>query len=374
MRSRLAREHGREYDTLSRRQTMGGQQYECPEPRAVCLSRYPGWVMNRVALFHETGGPEVLKLDERPIPVPGHGEVLIRVRAMGVNRIDAIRRQGLHGSPPRFPAGIGKEAAGEIEALGEHVTGFEAGQSVSVLPLFSSDKYTVHGEYVLAPSNMVVGHPGHLSHAQAASIWMMYLTAWSGLVHRAGLQPAEVVLIPAASGGIGMAAIQITRDMGARPIAITRTRSKRQRLLDAGADSVVVTSDENVSQRVARLTGGDGANVIFDPVGEQTLTELIPTAAHKARIVSYGILGGKTVSVDLRQLLLKQLSLCGHDASELAREPTTRLEGVDYIKRGLSSGQLRPCIDRTYPFEEIVAAHRYLESCHQVGKIALTVT
>src|SRR5436305_2204389 len=199
--------------------------------------------MARVVRFHETGGPEVLRVEQVEIPPPGKGEVQIRIHALGLNRAEVMFRAGQYVSQPRFPARPGYEAAGTVAAIGEGVKGFKIGDAVSVIPGFDLNDYGLYGDLANAPAGLVAHHPPALSWVEAAAVWMQYLTAYGALIDIAGLKAGDTVVIPAASSSVGLAAIQIANKVGATPIALTRGRSKRQTLLDAGAAHVVVTDE-----------------------------------------------------------------------------------------------------------------------------------
>jgi NADPH:quinone reductase-like Zn-dependent oxidoreductase len=315
----------------------------------------------------------VLRLEQVPDPVPGPGEVLIRTRALGLNRAESMFRLGQYGVNPVFPSGIGYEAAGLIEAVGADVSDLAPGAAVSVIPSFSMTEYGVHGELVLAPAHAVVAHPRGLSFTQAAAVWMQYVTAYGGLIEVAGLTAGDTVLVPAASSSVGLAAIQVAHAAGARAVALTRTGAKKRRLLDAGADAVIATAQEDVVARVRELTGGAGARVIFDPVGGPALEGLIEAAADKAVIVLYGLLDHRPASLDVGTVLFKGLTIRGYELFETTKDQARRAAAVAFIRDGLAKGVLAPVIDRTFPLEEIGAAHRYLEAGGQVGKVVVTV-
>ncbi|WP_030907460.1 zinc-dependent alcohol dehydrogenase family protein [Streptomyces sp. NRRL F-5126] len=329
--------------------------------------------MNRAVRFHQTGGPEVLRLEEVPVPEPGAGEVLIRTRALGLNRAESMFRLGQYGIDPVFPSGIGYEAAGVVEALGEGVHGLSVGDAVSVVPSFSMTDYPVHGEAVLVPARAVVAHPERLSFEEAASVWMQFVTAYGGLVGVAGVRPGDTVLISAASSSVGLAAIQIAHRTGARAVALTRTSAKRRQLLDAGADAVIATAEEDVPARVRELTGGEGARVVFDPVGGTALADLVSAAAQGAVIVVYGVLDRTPTPLNVGELLFKHLTIRGLRLFEITADDQRRAEAVAFVADGLAKGELTPTVDKTFPLEDIAEAHRYLEAGGQVGKIVVTV-
>lgn len=329
--------------------------------------------MSRAVRFHEAGEPGVLRLEQVPEPTPGPGEVLIRTRALGLNRAESMFRRGEYGVDPVFPSGIGYEAAGVVEAVGPDVSGLSVGAAVSVIPSFSMTEYGVHGELVLAPAHAVVAHPESLSFEQAAAVWMKYVTAYGGLIEVAELTAGDTVLIPAASSSVGLAAIQVAHAVGARAIALTRTSAKTRQLLDAGADAVIATAEEDVVTRIRELTGGAGARVIFDPVGGPALEALIEAAASKAVIVLYGLLDRRPASLDVGTVLFKGLTIRGYELFETTTDAKRRAAAVAFIVEHLAKGTLTPVIDRTFALEEIGQAHSYLEAGGQVGKIVVTV-
>ena len=212
--------------------------------------------MSRIVRIHRTGSPEVLQFDELDIGSPKEGEVRIRVRALGLNRAEAMFRAGTYFEAPKLPARLGWEAAGEIEAIGAGVTGFSVGDAVSTIPAFSMNQYGVYGDVAIVPAHAVAKHPASLSWTEAAAIWMQYLTAYGALVEITRPKKGDAVLITAASSSVGLAAIQIVNSLEAVSIAITRTGAKREALLEAGrcwyARSAV--HDPTVQQNLSRLT------------------------------------------------------------------------------------------------------------------------
>src|SRR5258705_7598350 len=231
--------------------------------------------MSRTIKFAKAGGLEVLEFIETQVPAPGPREVRIRVKAIGINRADSMWRNNKYTEPAKFPAGLGYEAAGIVDAVGKDVTGFAAGDAVSTIPAFSLNKYFTYGEVILAPDHAVVKHPESLSFVEAASVWMMFITAYGALVFDAQVKAGDFVIIPAASRSTGLAAIQITNYAGATPIALTRTSTKIKQLLEAGAAHVIATEEQDLVGEVMRITNGNGVCVIFDPVVGPTFSKLI---------------------------------------------------------------------------------------------------
>jgi NADPH:quinone reductase-like Zn-dependent oxidoreductase len=206
--------------------------------------------MPRVVRFHETGGPEVLRIETIDVAAPGLGEIQIAVKAIGINRAEAMFRAGAYLEAPNLPARLGYEAAGTITALGPDVTGFSIGQRVSSVPGFSMNKYGAYGEVINLPAWSIVSHPDKISDVQAAAVWMQYVTAWGALIEIGKLTAGEAVLIPAASSSVGLAAIQIATMIGATPIALTRTSTKAEALKAAGAAHVIATEEQDLVAEV----------------------------------------------------------------------------------------------------------------------------
>jgi NADPH:quinone reductase-like Zn-dependent oxidoreductase len=329
--------------------------------------------MARVVRFHEIGGPEVLRIEDVEVPPPGKGEVQIRVRALGLNRAEVMFRTGRYVSQPRFPARLGYEAAGTVAAVGEGVKGFKVGDAVSVIPGFDLNDYGLYGDLANAPAALVAHHPPSLSWVEAAAVWMPYMTAYGALVDVAGLKSGDTVVIPAASSSVGLAAIQIANRVGATPVALTRGRSKRQALLDAGAAHVVVTDEQDLVAEILAITGGKGARVVFDPVGGPTVTKLTNALARFGILFIYGALSPEPTPLPLVDILVKSQTIRGYILMEVTNDPVRLERGKRFVTEGLADGTLKPIIARTFPLEQIVEAHRYLESNQQFGKIVVTV-
>lgn len=329
--------------------------------------------MARIVRFHQLGGPEVLTLDEVEIPSPGPGEVRIRTRALGLNRAEAMFRSGKYVVKPALPSMIGYEASGEVESVGSGVNGLTAGDAVSVVPAFAMTDYGMHGELVIAPAAAVVKHPPSLSWEDAAAVWMPFITAYGGLIDLAKLQAGDTVLIPAASSSVGLAAIQIARMVGAHPVALTRTSAKRAQLLEAGAETVIATAEEAIAARVRELTDDAGARVIFDPVGGPGFADLIAAAAPHAMIIIYGALSPEPTLLPMLEMLGKHLTLRGYELFEVTTDEARRQGAIDFVLDGLARNLLKPVIAKTFVIDDIVNAHRYLESGSQVGKVVVTV-
>jgi NADPH:quinone reductase-like Zn-dependent oxidoreductase len=329
--------------------------------------------MARVVRFHEVGGPEVLKIEQVDVPPPGKGEVQIAVKALGLNRAEAMFRRGQYVEQPRLPARNGYEAAGSVAAVGGGVQGFKVGGAVSTIPAFSLNQYGVYGDLVNVPAHAIAHHPASLSWEQAASIWMQYMTAYGALIEIAGLKAGEAVLIPAASSSVGLAAIQIANRVGATPIALTRGGSKRKALLDAGAAHVIASDEQDLVKEVLGITGGKGARVVFDPVGGPTVAKLVKAMTPRGILFIYGALSPEPTPVPVLEVLANSLTIRGYILTEVTTDPARMEQGKRFVNEGLADGSLKPIIARTFPFEQIVESHRYLESNQQIGKIVVTV-
>jgi NADPH:quinone reductase-like Zn-dependent oxidoreductase len=329
--------------------------------------------MPRIVRFHQKGGPEVLKIEEINVPPPGPGEIAVRIKAIGINRAESMFRSGPYVEEPQFPARLGYEGAGLVTEVGPGVEDFAPGDAVSVVPPMSITRWGSYGEVATFPAEVAVKHPPSLSWTEAAAIWMQYVTAYGALVDLAKLTRGDFLIVTAASSSVGLAAIQVARLVGAIPIATTRTGAKKAALLDAGAEHVIVTEEQDLAARVGEITNGVGARVAFDPVAGPALAQLADAMAHDGVIVEYGALSSEATPLPLFPLLMKNLTVHGYQYKEVVRDKHKLDRAKRFILDGLAGGTLKPIIDRTFPFERIVDAHRYLESNQQFGKIVVTV-
>ncbi|MEV6522295.1 zinc-dependent alcohol dehydrogenase family protein [Longispora sp. NPDC051575] len=329
--------------------------------------------MARTVRFHEIGGPEVLRLEDLDVGEPGPGEVRIRVQAIGVNRAEALFRGGVYiENVTRFPARLGSEAAGVVEAVGPGVTGFAPGQAVSTVPAFSQNDYGVYADRALVPAAALLRRPDGVDAVSGAAVWMPYLTAYGALVE-GGMRAGDTVVLTAASSSVGLAAIHTANRVGATPIAVTRTGAKRARLLEEGAAHVLVSDEEDVPARVLELTGGKGAEYVFDAVAGPGVTDLARAVAPGGTLLLYGGLSGRPTPYPGFDLGMPALSVRTYTVLETTTDPERLRRGAAYVASGLRTGAFRPVVDRVFPLEDIVAAHRHMEAGEQVGKIVVTV-
>jgi NADPH:quinone reductase-like Zn-dependent oxidoreductase len=329
--------------------------------------------MSRTIKFAQAGGPEVLEFIEMEVPTPGPREVRIKVKAIGINRADSMWRNNKYTEPAKFPAGLGYEAAGIVDAVGKDVTGFAAGDAVSTIPAFSLNKYFTYGEVILAPDHAVVKHPESLSFVEAASVWMMFITAYGALVFDAQVKAGDFVIIPAASSSVGLAAIQIANYAGATPIALTRTSEKKKRLQEAGAVHVIAIQEQDMVAEMMRITNSNGARVAFDPVGGPDFPKLIAALTNQGIAYIYGALSEGDTPMPVLDLIRKMPTIKGYSIRLVTGDEARRKVAVEYVTRGLASGALKPIIDRLFKFDDMVEVHRYLENSGQFGKIVVTL-
>ena len=329
--------------------------------------------MPRIVEFASYGAPEVLKFKNVPDPQPAAGEVRIRVKAIGLNRAESMWRQGEYIEPVHLPARLGYEAAGTVDALGKGVEGLAIGEAVNVVPNFSMNEYATYGDLIVVPSSAVVKQPASLSFVEAASIWMMFVAAYSALIEDAKVTKGDFVIIPAASSSVGLAAIQIADYAGAASIALTRTSAKKKQLFEAGASHVIATEEADMVQEVMRLTDGKGARIAFDPVGGPNFPKLISALAFQGTVYVYGALSGDVTPLPVLEMIAKMPTIKGHNIWLTSGDPARLKTAVAYIRSGFDEGKLKPVIDRVFPFEKIVEAHRYLETNGQFGKIVTTL-
>ncbi|GBD49561.1 zinc-dependent alcohol dehydrogenase family protein [Methylopila sp. Yamaguchi] len=329
--------------------------------------------MTRVVRFHRTGGPEVMQFDDLPVGDPGRAELRVRIEAIGLNRAEAMFRSGAYLETPRLPARLGYEASATVESVGDEVDGFAPGDPVSVIPAFSMNDYGVYADTAIVPAYSVLRRPTGASPIESAAIWMAYLTAWGALIDIGRLGEGDAVVIPAASSSVGLAAIQVANSVGAISIATTRTRDKAAALEGAGAAHVIVTSEQDLVAAVNRATGGKGARLVFDPVGGPQVETLAEAMSHHGVLVVYGALAAAPTPFPVIAALQKALTMRGYTLFEFVRDEERMARASAFIQNGLAHGRLKPIIAKTFPLDEIVEAHRYMESNQQFGKIVVTV-
>ena len=341
----------------------------------------------KAVVFCEHGGPEVLQYVNVPDPEPRFNEVLIQVRACALNHLDLWVRGGLPNVRIPLPHIPGSDVAGEIAKIGADVTTARVGQKVVLAPLVSCGKcpacvagidnqcrqatnlgYMIDGgcaELVRAPEVNCLPYPENLSFEEAAAVPLVFQTAWHMLVARAQLQPGEDVLVLGAGSGVGSAAIQIGKFLGARVIATAGSEEKLAKARELGADHTINHKTQKIRDEVRRVTNKRGVDVVFEHVGTATWDDSLASLALAGRLVTCGNTTGYDAKVDLRFLFSRQLSLLGSYMGVKSE--------LYAVMKLVASGRLKPVVDRVFPLAEAAAAHRYLESGQQFGKVVLKV-
>ena len=328
--------------------------------------------MVKVVRVHTPGGPEALQIDELAVGDPGPGEARVKIDAIGLNRSEALFRDGRYIQPPAYPTLIGYEASGVVEALGEGVSNVQVGQRVSILPMFQQGKYGVYAEVAIVPARALLPAPEGLAQIESAAIWMQYFTAMAVTEFgKAGM--GDHVMIPAASSSVGLAAIQLCNWAGATPVALTRGRGKEDALKAQGAAHVIATGEQDLVQEIQKITAGKGARIAFDPVGGPYVDTLAQALSEDGILFIYGSLSGEPTPYPHWPAAFKNLSIRGWVASTIWNKPDRFARGEALIRQGLKEGRLKPVIDKVFKFPDIAEAHRYLESNQQVGKIVVEV-
>jgi NADPH:quinone reductase len=325
----------------------------------------------RAIVIVRPGGPEVLELRDVPEPSPSRGEVRVRIRATAINRADLLQRAGFYPAPPGSPSDIpGMEFAGEVDAVGEMVTGWKEGDRV-----FGLAGGGTYAEKVVVHARALARVPATLMWVDAAAVPEAFITAYDAMVTQAGLGSGERVLIHAVGSGVGTAASQLARALGARSIGTARSRAKLERASALGLDDGIVATGGLFAEETLRLTGGEGANVILDLVGGAYLGEDVACAAPRGRIAMVGLLAGTQAQLDLGSLLRKRLTVFG---TVLRARPLEEKIGVmqafaRHVVPLFERGVLRAVVDRTLPLEKAGEAHAYVASNEGFGKVVLSV-
>ncbi len=307
----------------------------------------------------------VLRLEDVPTPEPGAGEVRVRLRAASVNFPDILMIQGKYQFKPPLPFAPGMEGSGVVEALGDGVDGLTAGQPVMV-----GARYGAFADAIVVPAQAIRPKPERLSFEQAAAYPAAYLTAYVALVRRGGLQAGDTLLVHGASGGVGLAAVDLGKVLGASVIATTGRPEKADAVRAAGADHVLPAP--GFRDTVKDLTGGLGADVIYDPVGGDVFDESVRCIAFDGRLLVIGFTSGRIPSVSVNMPLIKGFSVVGVRAGEYGRVfPDRGRENVAAVDALAAQGRISPRVDSTFRLEDAAAAMRRLLDRQVVGKVVL---
>lgn len=320
--------------------------------------------------IREPGGPEVLEARQVPLPVPGHGEVLVRIAAAGVNRGDIVQRQGFY-PPPKGVTDIpGLEFAGEIVALGPGADTLNIGDKVCALVAGGG-----YAQYATVHQSHVLPVPDGYSMVDAAALPETTMTVWTNVFDRGGLKPGETLLIHGGTSGIGTTAIQMAVAHGAKVFATAGSDKKARKCEQLGARRGINYKTEDFVMVMDEMTSGTGADVIFDMVGGDYIQRNITCAARGGRIVNIAYQQGSVAEVNFLPVMLKQITLTGSTLRARPLEEKTML--TETVKREvwpwIASERLRPVVDSTFPLENAKAAHEHMESSAHIGKIILTM-
>lgn len=316
------------------------------------------------------GGPEVLELAEIDRPEPGHGEILIRVEAAGVNRPDTIQRMGLYPPPPGAPETPGLEVAGEVVATGPGVTLWRAGDRLCAL--LGGGGYA---EYATVHESHALPIPKGFTTVEAAALPETFFTVWTNVFERGALKAGETFLVHGGTSGIGTTAIQLARVFGARVFATAGSADKCAACLQLGAEAAINYREEDFVAEVKKRTGGRGVDVILDMVGGDYIARNIQAAAPDGRIVSIAFLNGSVAEINFMPVMLKRLTLTGSTLRPRGIEEKAALARAlrEKVWPLLDAGRVRPRIDATFPLAEAAKAHELMEKSSHIGKIVLTV-
>ena len=331
--------------------------------------------MAKIVRFDSIGGPENLKIVEEEPADPGAGEVLVDVKAAGLNRAEYLYMAGQYLVQPNLPSRIGVEGAGVIMAVGAGVENYKVGDEVSITPNMSPAEYGVLGEVAIVPVAALAPKPATISFEHAAALWMAYPTAYGGLVEVGGLKQdaGQVVVISAASSSVGLPAIQIAKSHGATVVATSRGTSKKEAIMAVGADHLIATGEEDFAARVMEITDGRGFDIAFDPVAGPFLEALVNGAAVEATIVEYGALSMSETAFPLFPVIGKGIRVFGfHLLYNLFQHPDRTSRALANLGAGFENGTYVPVIDRVFPLAEVADAYQHMAGNQQIGKIIVS--
>jgi len=339
----------------------------------------------KAVFFREHGGPEVLTYGELPDPEIGPSDVLVRVQAAAMNHLDLWMRRGLPGRTVTMPHVTGCEGAGQVAKVGSNVTGIKEGDPVIITPGWSCNRceaclsnqdsmclsYGMIGvkrrgcfaELVSAPAETLYPLPLHLSYQEAASMPLVFLTAWHMLVERARIRPGEDVLIQSAGSGVGIAGIQIAKLFGARVIATASTNAKLEKAKALGADIVINTTEKNFAEEIRSITGKRGVDIIFEHTGAERWEQNILSLARNGRLITCGATSGAEAKTDLRYIYSRQLNILG----SYMGGKRDLMEMLRFVREG----KLKPVIDSVFPLSELRKAQEKMEDRNVFGKIVI---
>src|SRR5437588_5864987 len=333
--------------------------------------------------IHETGGPEVLRYEDIPEPQLRKDQVLVRVKACAMNHLDLWIRKGI--PKVKLPHILGSDVAGEIAEIGEYASGFKAGQRVLLAPMHFCNhcekctaglqnqcrEFTVLGnavdggncELIAVPAANIIPIPDSVDYIQAASVPLVFVTAWHMLVGLAGVRPGQTVLVLGASSGVGIAAIQIARMFHCRVITTAGDESKLEKGRALGADHGINHYKQKIAEEVRKITSKEGVDIVVEHVGAATWDESMKCLKTGGTLVTCGATTGPGVGIDLRHLFARQLRILGSYMGTMGE--------LNEVLGHVFAGRLKPVLDRTFPLSDLRAAHEYLEKSQMFGKLVV---
>jgi NADPH:quinone reductase-like Zn-dependent oxidoreductase len=339
----------------------------------------------KAAFFRQNGGPEVVEYGDFPEPKVGPSDVLVRVRAAALNHLDLFVRKGLPSGKLPMPHISGCEGAGDVVRTGACASGFKEGDAVLITPAWSCNQcefclnhqpsmclnYGILGvrrngcfaEYVTAPAEALYPLPRGLSYEQAATIPLVFLTAWHMLIARAALRAGEDVLIQAGGSGVGIAGIQVAKLLGARVFCTASTQAKLDHARELGADILINYSEKNFAEEIRSITAKRGVDVVFEHTGGANFEKSIACLARNGRLVMCGATSGPEAQIDLRQIFGRQISIIG---SYMGSK-----RDLQEVLRFVNEGKLKPVIDSVFPLSELRAAEEKMQDRNVFGKIVV---
>ena len=332
--------------------------------------------MNKQVIFHSLGGTEVLKIENTDLPTPAPNEVIVNVKACGLNRAEYLFFRGQYLWQPVFPSKLGMEAAGVIHSVGRNILKYKKGDKVCLLPNVDITQYGYLGKYVSVPGKHIIQMPEIMGYEEAAAFWIAYGTAYGVLVQKGGLKrnANQTVVITAASSSVGAACIQLAKHFGAKVIATTRTSVKKEFLQNIGADEVITTQEEDLQKRILEITNGRGFDICVEPITGTIINHLAEVAAQEACIVIYGVLNPEPSPLPVYPLLTKGITISGfHLGFHLLDNEHRKKEMAYFLNQELNQGNFKIMIDKVFNLENIKAAYDFMASNQQKGKIVVKV-
>jgi NADPH:quinone reductase len=323
----------------------------------------------RAVVCRAYGPPESLTVEDVARPVAGPGEVVIATRAAGINFPDVLIIQNKYQFKPPLPFSPGSEVAGTIETIGPDVIGFRPGDRVMAFTMYGG-----FAEAVKTEARRVIAIPAGMDYERAAAFGMTYATADHALRDRAQLQPGETLLVLGAAGGVGVAAIEIGKALGARVIACASTDEKLAVCREHGADEIINYATENMRERITAVTGGSGVDVVFDPVGGGYTEPALRSLRWRGRLLVVGFAAGEIPRIPLNLTLLKGCAIVGVFWGDFARrEPDRFAESITQLGRWFSEGRLAPHVTATFPLERAPDALALMANRQVKGKVVITL-